>query len=546
MAKECSASTVSFIDAAIEDVPSLPTHFFHSYHSVRIDPVHYCHREAILSERRKKTSRFDKNGIPEDPAQARLRLFRRSVRDDPTRIGKLVQFLKIPYMLRESSHVELAQTIAVLPNLAYVDLPEGMFADEPSFATLRLEVQARCPNLRKMTYNQGSEQSLATLASGKVWAKLEVLELNGLKIDPLTMRNVLGSLTGLRALKVSETHSLSDEVLVADDGLPSLPPLTELVLKDVPRVTTAGLVDYLAWVETQQALKVLTLKDTGVSPAALQDVLAVAPALTTLALQSRVSEPFPNNPNTRQLNSRSLRTLRYEITGASNATSFVAIEDGYHKYVVSSILGGGLPKLRSLYVLDEKVPEQLQGLPPPNASFAAGRVRSSSFTASKPAAPSFALSGEGGGQLSPPQLRPPRPISNVNPANRFSSNNPFAVPGPNGPGPTHTLEVFTKGDEFGKWNFNRVDSYNAAAATGRGGGRGERPMSSYGLSPDVGGMGWDRGEARRSVMVGNGIGTFLAIPGQQDPTPESRGSLDSWRPTSSGGEAPRGSRDLWR
>ncbi|PFH56475.1 hypothetical protein XA68_16461 [Ophiocordyceps unilateralis] len=216
------------------------------YHSVRIDPVHYCKLEAFLAEKRKKTSRFDRNGIPEDPALARLRLFRRTVRDDPTRIGKLVQFLKTPYMIRESCHVELAQTIAVLPNLQYVDLPEGMFADEPNYATLRLEVQARCPDLRKMTYVRGSESSFANLATGRVWPRLEVLELDRVDVDPMVLRTALASLTRLRALKVSETPSFSDEVMAADDGLPPLPALEELIVKDAPRMTTAGLVEYLS------------------------------------------------------------------------------------------------------------------------------------------------------------------------------------------------------------------------------------------------------------------------------------------------------------
>lgn len=56
--------------------------------------MHYCRLEAYLADKRKKTSRFERNGIPEDPALARLRLLRRTVRDDTTRIGKLVRFLK--------------------------------------------------------------------------------------------------------------------------------------------------------------------------------------------------------------------------------------------------------------------------------------------------------------------------------------------------------------------------------------------------------------------------------------------------------------------
>ncbi|RSL83406.1 hypothetical protein CEP51_004546 [Fusarium floridanum] len=505
------------------------------YHSVRIDAVHYCPLEAWLAERRKKTHRFDRNGIPEDPAQARLRLLRRTVRDDPTRLGKLVEYLKMPYMLRESSQVELAQTIAVLPNLKYVDLPEGMFCDDPSFATLRLEVQARCPNLRKMTYVGGSERSFTMLATGQVWPRIEVLELNNLNIDPMTIRAVLGSLTHLQALKVSETPGLTDDVLSSSDGMPTLPPMKELVLKDTPGVTLRGLIEYLAWQETQQALTVLTLKDTGVHPATLQEILTMASSLKTLAIQTTVVEQFPNSSKIRPLASRTLETLRFEISGASSG-AFASVTQGYYTYLASSILGGGFPRLRRLYVHDDTFPDQLQGLPPPNAAFAGGHVRSSSTSSSK-STPAFNLS-PGGGNL--PPFAPKRPVSNIPPSNkRFSSNNPFAR-GPSSPPPTHHLEVFTKSDEFGKWNFARIDPIRSAAAPSR------RPISSYGLAADVTGLGWDQGDARRSIMVGNGTGGFLAVPGQVGDRDSTGSALSGdWRPQSSGGE-PRGSRDLWR
>lgn len=538
---------------------------------MRIDPVHYCKLEAWLADQRKKTSRFDRNGVPEDPAQARLRLLRRTVRDDPTRLGKLVQYLKIPYMLRESAYVELAQTLAVLPNLQYVDLPEGMFSDEHSLSTLRLEVQARCPNLRKMTYLRGSERSFAQLAGGQIWRRLEVLDLNGLNVDPMTMRNVLGSLANLRALKVAETESLSDEVLSYDENLPSLPPLEELVLKDTPRVTTAGVCEYLAWQETQQTLKVLTLKDTGVHPATVNSILMTAPALKVFAYQSNISEPFPIG-GAAPLGSSSLETLRYEISGTAKAGPYAGMEEGYHAYLASSVLGGGFPKLRRLYVHDDTFPERLQGLPPPNAAFAGGQVRrgsNSSMTrptvnlSQQPLSNTNQLAPNNTNHLSPFAPPPRRPISKVPPTDRFSSNNPFASRVISPP-PTNTLEVFTKGDEMGKWNFARLDSFHSGRSGGTAGGGqdGEtggttlrRPVSSYGLAADVAGQGWDPREARRSVMVGSGTGTFLAVPGKETMP---RGGLgvpaggfgssdasDAWRPHSSGGET-RGSRDLWR
>ncbi|KAJ4145477.1 hypothetical protein LMH87_004326 [Akanthomyces muscarius] len=509
------------------------------YHSIRIEPVHYCKMEAWLAERRKKTGRFDRNGVPEDTAQTRLRLLRRTVRDDPTRIGKLVQYLKTPYMLREFCYVELAQTIAVLPDLHYVDLPEGMFADEPAYATLRLEVQARCPKLRKMSYAAGSERSFAMLATGQVWTRLQVLELKRLNVDPTTMRNVLGCLVNLRALKVSQTDSLSDEVLLSTEGLPALPPLEELVLKDTPRVTAAGLIEYLAWLETQQALKVLTLKDTGVQPSGLADILTMATSLRTLAMQTKISEPFPQNAGIPPLASRSLRTLRFEVSGRTSSAQDGSAANTYHTYVANSILSSNLPRLRKLFVHDDSFPDKLQSaMPVPGGALSGGgprhRHQSSSMSSTR-GAPSLRVSPPPSNTSSPPRngmaspgyisspMASPRAVprspglSNPMAQNRLSSNNPFAPQlqaTATGRVPIQTLEVFTKSDEFGQWNFARVhapQSRGHAATASQS--TASRRESQYGLAADVEGKGWDQGAARRSVMVGNAAGGFLTLPG---------------------------------
>ncbi|KAG6103531.1 hypothetical protein E4U14_006197 [Claviceps sp. LM454 group G7] len=500
------------------------------YHSVRIDPVHYCKLEAYLAERRKKTSRFDRNGIPEDPALARLRLLRRTVRDDPTRLGKTVQFLKTPYMLRESYHVELAQTIAVLPNLKYVDLPEGMFSDEPAYATLRLEVQARCPNLRKTTFLGGSEKSFSALMSGQIWTHLEVLELKQLKVDPKVLRGVLTRLPHLRALKVAETFSLSDEVLAPDDNLPYLPALEELILKDTPSLTSAGLVDYLSFYETQQSLRVLTLKDTGIQPWKLQMVLAMAPSLRTLAIQAQVRDAFPSGPGAQvqPLMHKGIRTFRYEISADSAAGPFAT--QGYYSYLSNSVLAGCLPHLRRLYVLDEQFPKLLQNLPPPASTFAGfgggggggggRRNRSQSSASASYCPPSLRVCPPAGSSSTlSSSSSPPHSGNTAGIAGVLGSNNPFApqqcrnsaaVAGMglgSRPGPRQMLEVYTKNSDSGQWDFAPIRSVTGAVGPYR-----HRTSSSFGLAADVSGQGWDRGEARRSIMVGNGTGSFLPLP----------------------------------
>ncbi|KAI1195070.1 hypothetical protein F5X97DRAFT_309211 [Nemania serpens] len=526
------------------------------YHSIRIDSVHYCEREIDLSERRKRKSRFERNGIPEDPAGARLHLLCRTLRDDPTRLGKLVHYFKTPYMVRESNAPVLARTIAVLPNLRYVDLPEGLFMDDPVHHTLKLEVQARCPGLRKMTYLTGSERSLETLSRGNVWPNLEVLELGSINMDPAILRRVLATMRCLRALKASDCRIIDDDMFRNNDMLPALPPLEELVLTGVPRVTADGLVAYLSRSETKNSLKVLSLTNTGTPPTALHDVLANAPHLITLSISEEVDSPFPSHGvPIPPLANWALETLRYEITASPATSPYASTTAGYYNYLASSLFAGGLPRLAAIYVRDQNFPDLLLGLPPPMPGFAGSPQRPSS-------AGSTGLFNAGAGSLSPSSTG-----GYSNPTPRFSSNNPFASAfnGPLGPGMlslNQTLEIFTKGDDDLVWGSTRMDPFDTHGGGGRGRGRGGhgrtasaasgRPLSSYGLS-DIG-AGWQAGGgARMSIIQGDGHGGFLSVPGEtrgghgRNSSASSFGVVrDEWpRPSSSQGRK-KGDRDLWR
>ncbi|KAI1823140.1 hypothetical protein F4861DRAFT_511539 [Xylaria intraflava] len=514
------------------------------YHSIRIDTVHYCEREIDLSERRKHKGRFDRNGVPEDTAGARLHLLCRTLREDPTRLGKLVQFFKTPYMLRESSVPVLARTIAVLPSLKYVDLPEGLFMDEPAHHTLKLEIQARCPGLRKMTYLAGSERSLEALSRGNVWPNLEVLEIGKINMDPAVLRQVLATLPRLRALKASDCRMLDDDLFRYNDIYPAIPPLEELILKDVPRVTAEGVVAYLSRNDTKQSLKVLSLTKTGIHPAALHDVLANAPRLVTLSIAEQVDSPFPSHGvPIPPLSNWALETLRYEITASPATSAYASTTAGYYNYLASSLFAGGLPRLAAIYVRDQNFPDLLLGLSPPMPSFMGSPQRPSSSGSTR----MFNAGGFGNSQL------------------RFSSNNPFASAsrGPRGPGMlslNQTLEIFTKGDDDLDWGSTRMDPFNAYGSGSQGRGRhgrtssavSGRPLSSYGLS-DIG-AGWQAGGgARMSVIQGDGHGGFLSVPGEQmrgharENSASSVGQMrDEWpRPSSSHGLR-KGDRDLWR
>lgn len=523
-----------------------------------------------MSQKRKRKSRFDRNGVPSDPAAQRLRLLCRTLREDPTRRGVLVQYLKTPYMLRESKGSDLARTIAVLPNLRYVDLPEGLFSDDPAYHTLKLEVQARCPDLRKMTYNGGSELSLEGLSMGNTWLNLEVLELGRINIDPTKLRYVLTVLTRLRALKISETKVIDDEIFQYNDVLPPFPALDELILRDTPKITSAGLVAYFSRGDTQQSVRMLSLDHTGVQPWMLHEVLMAASGLKTLSITDEVESAFPTlSAPIPPLTNWSLETLRYEITAAPSTTTFQGVTAGYYNYLATSLFAGGLPRLVAIYVRDQQFPDLLLGLPPPMPGYA-GTGRPSSSSSDRMFNPNS------------PLFSPANPSGNFpRQSHRFSSNNPFAAAAanPSAPfaprGPAHlalnqTLEVFTKGEDDVDWGSIRMDPFDVPGgeAGGRrghgrsGSGVNARPMSGFGLDASLGS--WQPGHgARMSVVMGNGTGGFLAVPGDGGAVSGRRGSAssvgapprapfaasgggDEWpRPNSSAGHKVK-ERDLWR
>lgn len=568
-----------------------------SYTSVRIDPVHYCDREDELADRRKRRSFFDRNAEPEeDTADIRLKLLCRTLREEPTgRLGATVQFLKIPYMLRESKYADIARTVSVLPNLRYVDLPEGLFMDDPVYITLKHEIQARCPELRKMTYMGGSERSLAALASGILWPNLEVLELVRIGMDPATLRHVLSALPNLRALKVTEAmagpHTFSDDVLVSSefsaDGLdssgfyqeqnehpPNIPPLEELVLTDTLSLTAAGLQGYLSRPDARQALKVLTVSGTGIKPWSLQVLLTLMPSLRHLTIVETVAATLPVAAGTgeiRPLVSQSLRTLNYEIKAADGVGPYTGVTRSYYNYLSGSILSGGLPNLRAVYVCDAQFPDLLllgSALPPPPGLFGAPSAQNRPGSAgSLISSPRFSMMSTRSSNsnlgllqapvsmLSPPhspglrqpaslqpqaQAQPQLQRQSLNPfldpqspfkAAAMSSSPPSSLPQPGSmkpwaaghnprfssnnpfaamisPQQVRTLEVFTKGDDDLDWSSFMVDGGDAGGLGAGGLGTSDRPTSSYGLGADLGaGAG-----ARKSVFLHTGAGDFLAVP----------------------------------
>ena len=357
-------------------------------------------------------------------------------------------------MTREVCKTDLASTVSVLPNLRYIDLPESSYNDDPSSNILKQELQARCGDIRQMKYARGAEESFHMLAQTRQWPNLETLEVLNLAVDPATVIEVVASLKALRHMKFTSLHSLDDSMF-GSTRISPFPPLAVLEFQDT-NISTNGLLTYLSYPEAKQALKSLTLANTGVLPLDLFQILAAAPSLLTLQVAESVSRALP--PQIPALASCSLRNLHYEITNAnSSPRGLSSPSDSYYSYLSSSILNGSLPSLTHLYALCTSLPTML--LPPPR--------------------PTFAMSGTS---------NPYRPVDDVI---------------------SRPLRLYTKAVTEMEWNLTLM--HPPTPADRRGSATTTRPMSLY--HENQLGPRW-REKGRESVMVGNGFGGFLAVPSE--------------------------------
>ncbi|ORY19283.1 hypothetical protein BCR34DRAFT_472423 [Clohesyomyces aquaticus] len=461
------------------------------YKSIRIDAVHYCELEEVYAEQRRRRSR---GHDPVDPPTERLQQLCRTVREN-TYIAQRVHLLKLPYMTRESCKADLARTVSVLPNLEYVDLPDGFFTGDAACHTLRQELQARCPHIRKMEYKQGSEQMLESLLQG-YWQQLRVLDISKIQFEPTGLRRILGLLPWLTDVSFAELGWLNDSIFSSAPGIPEFPALDTLTLKSIHGITQEGLVQYLSTPLCRDTLKTLNMKNCrGVPVPVLHTILWAATGLEHMTYIASVTASLPIDPMP-PLASISLRVLNFEITSSSsNQQSLYPPAASYYQYLTTSLMSSSLPALRQLYVRDPDFAESLTLAPP---------------------------------------IRP------------FADSPQHTPRGFNQP-----LEVFSKGLDELEWVFTSVmpaDSYGR-----RGSMSGGRPLSSYSASKGLGPQ-WG-GEARKSVVVPNGFGGFLAVPAD-DERPKSAGNISTSFHNGTGqrgswfthtGREKRGSRaDLWR
>jgi hypothetical protein len=536
------------------------------YTSIRIDAVHYCALEESLAEKRKKGGKHWRQKSttvePVDIPNIRLQLLARTVRLQP-HLAQMVQLLKLPYMTRETAKGDLARAVSALQNLQYVDLPDGFFTGDPSCLPLRQELQARCPDIRKMSYRAGSEDALELLAQ-RHWQSIEILELNGLAIEPATLRIVLASLPTLHELTITDMSWVDDAIFQPSPGqLPDFPPLQSLKLVDIPSVTARGLKSYLQVPLNRDQLISLTFENTGVTAQELPQVLWAASSLMHLSITETVNKSLAlSTQDVPPLTSISLKTLHFEITSSEDVHGLQKPAESYYAYLASSLHQNALPALETLYVRDPNfqdlllMPETIPAVPSIPRPYANGNGFSNGSNHSL----------ESGSLKSK--------MSNLSVSNHSTGNSSTSKNLPfNGGGFTQTLEVFSKGIDELEWVVTSISP--PAASTNRARNHSfsgnSRPLSAYsaarGLGPQwaQGGFG---GEARKSVIVGNGFGGFLAIPQEEAPRPMSSdgpgggrwGSVASQGSAGSGGSflrpppslagsshEKRGSRhDLWR
>lgn len=326
-----------------------------------------------------------------------------------------------------------------------------------------------------MKYNAGSEPYFQQLAQ-RQWQAIEILELRKLHVEPATLRIVLASLPTLHELSISSLSSFTDEIFTDSPQLPPFPPLQTLSIFKCS-LTSSGLMRYLEAPQNREVLTTLFLNETGITVPDLASLLWSATHLTHLTYIQSVSSALPLEPIS-PLQSLALQTLHYEITPSDCAPpSFSRPKptDSYYAYLTQSLLANSLPALRSLYVRDPSLPDALL--------------------------------------LAPPQ---PAFSGSTQPRGFFQS-----------------LEVYTKGLDEADWLFQTIAPSTEPGRPGSS--SGGRPLSFLGASRGLGPQ-WG-GEARRSVIVGNGFGGFLAVPESEAPRP---GSSGSWKATAD--SAPSGGR----
>ena len=273
-------------------------------------------------------------------------------------------------MARQGAAADLARIVSTLPNLLYVDLPDGVYEDRQSCMTLKNELYMRCPEIQRMTYKTGAEGSFSMLAVSKRWSNLKVLDLEGLSVDPSQVVSAIASLLALQDLKIDDLPLVDDSIFTSSFGGMRIPPVHHLRLHNISSISTQALATYMQRQDTKEILTQLSLVNLSIPISEIHLFLSEAPCLRTFHVSSTVSRPLLAH-QVPLLASRSLQQLTFEVLDKDSMRSLAQPPaHSHYSYLCSSVTSGQLPSLNILYALSADVPTLL--MPPPTAPFASG------------------------------------------------------------------------------------------------------------------------------------------------------------------------------
>lgn len=293
------------------------------------------------------------------------------------------------------------------------------------------------------------------------WQELISLELHKINVEPSILRQVFGMLPRLKELTITGAQWLNDSTFHDAPGIPPFPALETIKLDKCNAVTANGLAHFLHNPMCSARLRTLVLKGCAGFPVASLHV--VLKAAVNLKTLEYTATVSVSLPldPIPPMTSYTLHKLNFEVISGSTNQVYSPCSS-YYQYLANSLTSNSLPALREVWVRDPDFPEILTLVPPV------------------------------------------RPFSEAPPA---FFNQP--------------LEVYSKGLDELDWIFTSILPPEGAGR--RASMSQSRPLSSYsahkGLGPQWG------GDARKSIVVPNGFGGFLAIPADNDGRPRSAGHM---------------------
>ena len=330
------------------------------YRNIRLEQVHYCELEEELWRRRNRKSFFS-NGSTDSNEQVKVRIkfLYRTIQENE-QIANTVLYLKAPFWVREGCKQELALLISLIPNVRYIDLPQSVYTGDTS-SPLLATMRSRSSQLRLMEWRAGGEHSLMQIASEQPWKMLEVISFSNLKLDDTQIQSILVSLPHLKSVTFEEMAYITDALFDSSNESLGFPLVKSLTIQECPKITIAGIKQYLLMQCTEPTLEELTLTNAGIIPDYVNSILDIAPVLKALSITCAVSKPCPPVSQLRYLSSKSLKKVTYDITNSDSSQGLTAGAPSYYQYLADSLCNGTLPSLTKLYVNEARFAIRTRG-----------------------------------------------------------------------------------------------------------------------------------------------------------------------------------------